>query len=105
MPSDNLSNTITGFNERTADYFKNPTVSLNIPGAIGSVVGGPVVGGAMGYIADQLFPASTAARVGLKDGELIVDTPLFDALEKQVTGKADGGPIVPQGGIGNFYGR
>jgi hypothetical protein len=62
--------------------------------------------------------ATTAASVGARAlgmPDLLtidregVDTPLGRALAEQVTGsvtsKEDGGPIVPQGGIGNFYGR
>jgi hypothetical protein len=58
--------------------------------------------------------ATTAASVGARalgmPDVLTIDregpkSPMFDALKDQVTGKADGGPIVPQGGIGNFYGR
>ena len=58
--------------------------------------------------------ATTAASVGARalgmPDLLTIDregpkSPMFDALKEQVTGKADGGPVVPQGGIGNFYGR
>ena len=58
--------------------------------------------------------ATTAASVGARalgmPDVLTIDregpkSPMFDALKDQVTGKADGGLVVPQGGIGNFYGR
>jgi hypothetical protein len=98
MPGDSLNDAIREFNE-------NPSIGLSTLGAIASLTGvGAVPAAAIGVVG-KAAGVPDLATVGLKDGQLEVDTPLFDALERQVTGKASGGPVVPQGGIGNFYGR
>ena len=94
MPHDNLSLAIKDFNE-------NPSIGLSTLGALASLTGvGAVPAAAIGLAgkAAGVPDLVTVDREGPK-------SPIFDALKKEVTGKADGGPIVPQGGIGNFYGR
>jgi len=101
-PGDYLSDKLTEFN-------KNPTVGLSTVGALMSLTPVGIVPGAVAGVAGKMAGVPDLATVGIKNGELVVDTPLGKALADQVTGrvtgKADGGPVVPQGGIGNFYGR
>ena len=102
MPHDNLSLAIKDFNE-------DPSVGLSTLGALASLTGvGALPAAAIGVVG-KMAGVPDLATVGFKDGELTVNTPLGKALAKEVTGsvtgKADGGLVVPQGGIGNFYGR
>jgi len=102
VPGDYLSDAIRDFNE-------NPSISASTLGALASLTGvGALPAAAIG-LAGKMAGVPDLATVGIKDGVPTVDTPLGRALADQVTGsvtgKADGGLVVPQGGIGNFYGR
>jgi hypothetical protein len=91
--------------DKIKDFTTNPSVGLSTVGALMSLTPVGVVPAAVAGVAGKMAGVPDLATVGIKDGELVVDTPLGKALADQVTGKADGGLVVPQGGIGNFYGR
>jgi hypothetical protein len=98
MPGDYL-------NDKIGEFNANPSIGLSTLGAIASLTGvGAAPAAAIGVLG-KAAGVPDLATVGLEDGQLKVGTPLFDDLKSQVTGKASGGPVVPQGGIGNFYGR
>jgi len=91
MPHDNLSLAIKDFNE-------NPSIGLSTLGALASLTGvGAVPAAAIG-VAGKMAGVPDLVTVDREGPK----SPIFDALKKEVTGKADGGPIVPQGGIASL---
>ena len=97
VPGDYLQDKIKEFNE-------NPSISISPVNLLSlAAKSNPLT-------AVATTAASVGARaLGMPDVLTIsgkgVESPMIDALKDEVTGKADGGPVVPQGGIGNFYGR
>ena len=117
-PPDNLSKSIAEFNKNPTAAI-NPVSLLTLPLKTNPAT---LVGGAVGSMIARSQGVPDLVKVSAKGGlEFPVADRLGRALKEQVTGDdgynlpegttimpidyADGGPVVPQGGIGNFYGR
>lgn len=97
QPGDYLSDAIAEFN-RNPSIAISPVNLLSLAAKSNPLTAVATTAASVGARALGMPDVLTIDREGPK-------SPMFDALKDQVTGKADGGPIVPQGGIGNFYGR
>jgi len=113
-PGDYLSDKIKEFNENPSIAI-NPVSLLTLPLKTNPVT---LLAGAAGSMVARKAGVPDIIKASAKGG---VELPMVQALKDQFTKDdgynlpegttimpidyADGGPVVPQGGIGNFYGR